>query len=247
MSELTEQCDISDFYGVDLAFGCHIVDALKALNPESCPLHVKAFLKRETKQQVIRGDYDSPCEFIRAVRQYQKQLGKDGARQFNQARLPLINYYRPLRFETAPAEYASFAEGVTGFSDDLLHQTKISISYLSLPYRVIFMAADKASVERLLLAWHMYIGNRRAGGHRFNVSYHLCGSEFEFPVVIEDTHTINTDNISQGYSEGRLYAVSVDHVVNAPVLYGHEVEIVPSMRWDLGIDLLEREFDELVQ
>lgn len=241
MSEHEQQYDISDFYGVDLAFGCHIIDALKELNPEHCPHHVKAFLKRETKQQVIRADYESPREFIRAVRQFQKQAGSDGERKFNQASLPLINYFRPLKFENAPAEYAQFVESTTGFDDKLLQQTNISISYLSLTYRVVFMATDKASVERLLLAWHMYIGKRNAGGHRLNVTYNLCGGEFEFPLTIEDSQSISTENLSSIYGEGRLFAVAVEHVVNAPVLYGKEVAIVPNMRWDLGVSIFGNE------
>lgn len=239
---MTEKNDVTDFYPVDMAFGGHIIDALAELDQESCPHHVQAFLQRDTKQQVFRGDYDSPKAFIQAIRQFQKQMGADGERKFNAARLPLINYYRPIGFQSASAEYAQFVESVTGWDDALLSKTNISISYLALTYRVVFMATDKASLERLVLAWHMYIARRRAGGHRFNVSYSLFGDEIELPLTIEDSQSIQASNLSHNYSDGRLYAVDVEHTVNAPILYGKGVSHVSPIRWGLEIRPLEEVF-----
>ena len=56
MTNISDKNDITDFYPVDAAFGGHIVDALAGLGSQSCPYHVKAFLQRDSKQQVFRGD-----------------------------------------------------------------------------------------------------------------------------------------------------------------------------------------------
>ncbi|WFQ78139.1 hypothetical protein PXH59_00385 (plasmid) [Xenorhabdus sp. SF857] len=241
MTEITEKNDLTDFYPVDIAFGCHIVDALSELEPESCPHHVKAFLQRDSKQQVFRGDYDSPKSFIQAIRQFQKQQSSDGLRKFNAARLPLINYYRPIGFRSASAEYAQFVESATGWDDALLKKTNISISYLELTYRIVVMGNDKASVERLLLAWHMHIACRRAGGHRFYITYTLFGEEIQLPLTIENSQTIEANNLSQNYTDGRLYAVEVEHRVNAPVLYGKGVNHVNPVHWKVEF----RPFEEI--
>ncbi|EKF9218975.1 hypothetical protein O1B63_002310 [Vibrio cholerae] len=241
MSEI-EKNDITDFYPVDVAFGAHIVDALAGLDPESCPHHVKSFLQRDSNKQVFRGDYDSPKAFLQAIRQFQAQAGSDGVRKFNAAALPLINYYRPLGFTSANAEYAKFVESVTGWDDALLKKSNLSISYLELTYRIVFMANDKASVERLLLAWHMYIARRRAGGHRFNAKYMLFGEEFELPLTIEDSQTVSANNLSHAYADGRLYAVDLEHKVNAPVLYGKGVGHISPIHWELDIRPLEEAF-----
>ncbi|MFW1108351.1 hypothetical protein ACEWA7_20130 [Vibrio parahaemolyticus] len=242
MTEITEKNDITDFYPVDVAFGGHIVDALAELDPESCPHHVKAFLQRDSKQQVFRGDYDSPKAFIQAIRQFQKQTGSDGERKFNAARLPLIYYYRQLGFSSAPSDYAKFVESVTGWDDALLKKTNISISYLELTYRIVFMANDKASVERLVLAWHMHIARRRGGGHRFNVTYSLFGESIELPITIEDSQKIEASNLSHNYADGRLYAVEIEHKVNAPILYGKGVGHISPIRWAFEVRPLEEVF-----
>ncbi|CCO46623.1 Gp24 [Vibrio nigripulchritudo SOn1] len=242
MTKSIEKNDITDFYPVDVALGGHIVDALAELDSESCPHHVKTFLQRDSKQQVFRGDYDSPKDFIQAIRQFQKQTGSDGKRKFNAARLPLINYYRPIGFRSASTEYAQFVEDVTGWDDALLKKTNISISYLELTYRIVFMANDKASVERLVLAWHMHIARRRAGGHRFNVTYSLFDEDIDLPITIEDSQTIEANNLSHNYADGRLYAVDVEHRVNAPILYGKGVGHINPIRWRIEFRPLEEVF-----
>ncbi|NHB94564.1 hypothetical protein [Photorhabdus cinerea] len=242
MTEITEKNDITDFYPIDVAFGSHIVDALAVLDQESCPHHIKSFLQRDSRQQVFRGDYDSPKSFIQAIRQFQKPQGNDGLRKFNAARLPLINYYRPIGFRSASAEYAQFIENATGWDDALLKKTNISISYLELTYRIVFMGSDKASVERLLLAWHMYIARRRVGGHRFYVTYSLFGEDIKLPITIEDSQTIEANNLSHNYADGRLYAVEVEHSVNAPILYGKGVNHVNPIHWTIAFRPLEEVF-----
>lgn len=231
--------DVSDLHTVDMAFGGLIVEAINAIDPEACPYNLQEYLKRDTKRQVIRGDFDSPREFIRAVRKYQKQQEPEDLEKFNQATLPIINYFRPLGFETAPTEFASMVEAQTGFSDDMLQRSQIAINYITLTYKVVFMATDRATVERMTLAWHMHIANKRMGGSQFDATYNLCGHDYEFPLVIEDPQTLQANSLVSGTGDGKLYALEVVHEVNAPVLYGKEVNITSPIKWKVGFKIME--------
>lgn len=231
--------DVSDLHTVDMAFGSLIVEAINAIDPAACPYNLQEYLKRDSKRQVIRGDFDSPREFIRAVRNYQKQQKPEDLGKFNQATLPIINYFRPMGFESAPTEFAQVVEAQTGFSDDLLQRSNIAINYLTLTYKIVFIGTDRASVERMVLAWHMHIAKKRTGGNKFNATYNLCGHDYEFPLVIEDPQTLQANSIITGTDEGKLYAMEVQHEVNAPVLYGKQVNITSPIRWKVGFKLME--------
>lgn len=231
--------DVSDLHTVDMAFGGLIVEAINAIDPEACPYNLQEYLKRDSQRQVIRGDFDSPREFIRAVRRHQKQQKPEDLNKFNQATLPIINYFRPLGFESAPTEFASMVEAQTGFSDDLLQRSKVAINFLTLTYKVVFMATDRASVERMALAWHMHIAKKRSGGHKFEATYNFCGHDYEFPLVIEDPQTLQANSLISGTDEGKLFALEVEHEVNAPVLYGEQVNITSPIKWKVGFKLVE--------
>lgn len=231
--------DLSELDAIDKAFGAHIVASLKVL-ADSGSHDYRQFLQRAPNQQVYRVEADSPKSFIQVLTKHQKQENKQENKNLNRVELPAIYYYRELGIETADAEHGNMLANEIGWTDDLSKSFRLSMNQLILNYRLVFVAHDKNTAQRLALAWHFYINNKENSQHRFTVPYTVQGEVFEVPCIIQDPQTLLATNLSQDAKiEGRLFALEVEHQLLAPVLYGHEVSLVDPIRWDFSFSVME--------
>lgn len=228
--------DMGELEAVDKALGAHIVGCLGALTHDNGSSHFRRFLQRESKQQVFRGEEQDPKAFVRAIKSYQKQEKDKENHRLNKVELPLIYYYRDLNMEAAEPDAGALLQNEIGWDDEMLQAFQLSMAKVNLTYRVCFMASDKATVQRMALAWYFHIMNRKKGQHRFSVRHNIAGTDFDLPCIIEDSQTFNAVNVSQEKIEGRLFALECEHRVLTPILFGRKVQVVePRFEFSVGL------------
>lgn len=232
--------DLSELDAVDKAFGAHIVDGLRAMSNCGGSPDFRSFLGRDSRQQVFRGEAESPKAMVQALKGYRAQQTQDatGDRIRNSVKLPVIWYYRELGLRTAEEEQGGQFSGADCLCDSKKQAYALSMAKLLLSYRVGFLARDKSTAQRMALAWHFWISDRRAGNHKFEVPFRVQGERFSLECVIQDPQALTAENISlDPRSDERLFALQTVHEVMAPVLYGRQVAVVPPARWELGFNL----------
>ena len=227
--------DISELEAVDKGFGAHIVSSLKSLSADAGSSHYRRFMKRDSKQQVYRGEEQDPKSFVRALKSYQSHEKKQENHRLNKVELPLIYYYRTLDMEAALPDMGIMLQDSTGWDDGLLESFSLSMGKLVLTYKVCFVASDKATAQRLALGWYFHIMNKRKGQHRFTVRHNVAGTDFDVPSFIIDPQTFNAINVSQEKMEGRLFALECEHKVLSPILFGRKVSVADPVRWELSV------------
>ena len=231
-----QQNDLSELEAVDKAIGAHIVSCLNCLDSKCGSSHYRRFLQRNSHDQVYRGEEQDPKAFVRALKSHQKQE-KDSDRRLNKVELPLIYYYRSLDMMAADPDAGSVLQSAIGWDDDLLQSYELAMAKVLLNYKVCFVAPDKATVQRLAMAWYFYVMNKKKGNHRFAVRYNIAGNDFDLPCIIQDPQTFSATNVSQEKIEGRLFALEVTLDVLTPILYGHSVNVIEP-RIELAVGLL---------
>ena len=235
--------DLSELEALDRAFGTHILSAYAAMDKNAGPWHFRQFMEKPDNQRVYRGEYDDPKTFIDSLRSYLKQTQKEGDRVYNQAVLPAVYYYRTLDMATSEPDAGNVVADQVLWTADGTQSLSISMARLNLTYKLVFVAPDKATVQRLLLAWYFHISNTRQGGHRIPVTYEIAGEPLELSAQIIDPQTLGATNISLPKNEERLFAVECEYEITAPVLYGQQISVPDCIRytvelvpWMVGVD-----------
>lgn len=223
--------DLSELEAIDRAFGSRILNAYEVMDKNAGPWHFRQFMKKNDNQRVYRGEYDEPKAFIDGLRSYLKQTQKEGDKVFNQAVLPAVYYYRTLDMATADPDAGNVVTNQVLWTADNTKSLNISMARMNLTYKVVFVAPDKATVQRLLMAWYFSISNIRNGGHRIPISFNISGESLDLSAQIIDPQTMSATNISLPKTDERLFAVECDYEVIAPVIYGQQITVPEFIRY----------------
>ncbi|MET4696630.1 hypothetical protein [Endozoicomonas lisbonensis] len=228
--------DVSELAAVDFAFGARILDAFREVDGGHGSWHFQQFMKRDGKDKVFRGEFLEPKEFVANLQAYMKQAESEGKRDYNQATLPAVYYYRDLSMASADPEAGNLVLRDTVYDLNLENATMLSMVRMNLTYKVVFIAPDKPTVERMAMAWYFKIANTKQGGHKFQVPYDVAGERMQMDCTIFDPQTFQATSVSLPKNEQRLFALECEYEVQAPVLYGESVTVPDSIRWQLSVD-----------
>ena len=227
--------DLSELSAIDYAFGGHILSAFDSVDAESGSFHFKQFMQKPAKEKVFRGEFQEPKEFVQSLQSYMAQAKEEGDKRYNQTVLPAIYYFRSLNMGTADADAGNLLLDEVIYNEDKTQASRVSMARVNLTYKVVFIAPDKPSVERLLMAWYFRIANHGRGGHSFPVHYQIGGEAMTMDCQIFDPKTLQAADLSLPKGEQRLFATECEYEVQAPVIFGEQVTIPDPIRWEFSV------------
>ena len=214
----------SELQAVDFGLGRSIVSAFDGLAVVG-PADYKEFIGRASNQQIFRHDFDAPHDFISAYvggRKGSKEV--DANTTTNVLDLPLIAYCRKPGINNNEDRGGIIREKIR-WSEDLENAFKLTVMPVTLEYKLMMLAWDKPTLDKLQLAWYAYLSDRKAGHHVFTVSYLIDEKPLEVNAFIRDTKAIETMDISLTKEEGRIFGVEQTLSVSSQVLFGESVEV----------------------
>ncbi len=242
---------ITNLRNLDIHIGAFIQDAYQHVSEENQPDGFVRFLQRAEKERVYRGRFESPRAFLAGLRHHQmravkKQYGDDirpdddGVKQYllryNQALLPVINYYRELNY--TPADQAKYRSINHAF---ITNGLRGGIAHLELSYRIVFVAYDVASLDAMVLAFllRFHIAKNMERDPEFFPENPVCrhtsrgidfvveidGESVSLSADFSDPTSIAAMHIPGTHEDGRIYAAEVTLTVNMPVIAGVSVKI----------------------
>lgn len=216
--------ELSELQAVDFGLGHTIVTAFDGLAAVG-PVNYKKFIARDSNKQIIRHDFDAPQDFISSYigdRKGSKTV--DSNTTTNVLDLPVIAYCRKPGISTEEGRGGIIHEKIR-WDEALEKAFKLSVFPLTLQYSLMMLAWDKPTLDKLQLAWHAFLSNRKAKNHVFEVTYLIDKQPLNVNAFIQDPTVIETTDISLPKGEGRVFAVEQTLTVTSQVLFGEAVEI----------------------
>lgn len=213
----------TDLQAVDFALGKHIAACYAELAPDSGPKAFQQFLARPNGEKIFYARNDDPQAALRKLARHENEP------EHGPYELPAIVYYREqglaadMNNKIQVAEVTRFTEeGRIWDTDDAMRVTTIP---LTLTYSMLFLAWDRASIERMALAWWAFIAPLRRKHSRILVPYVLDGEEFEVGASISAPQEVLTSSEQVGAQEDeRLWGSRTMVEVNTQAVYGARIE-----------------------
>ena len=216
--------ETSELQAVDFGLGRCVVSAFDGLAAVG-PTDYKEFIARESNKQVFRHDFDAPHDFISSYIGGRKaSRAVDANTTANVLDLPLIAYCRKPGIRNEEDRGGIIREKIR-WDEELENAFRLTVMPVTLEYRLMILAWDKPTLDKLQLAWYAYISNRKNNNHVFTVEYLIDEKPLEVNAFIKDTKVIETMDISLTKEEGRVFAVEQTLVVTSQVLFGEAVDV----------------------
>lgn len=220
----TPMCSTTDLQAVDFALGKLLGRCYDALAPDNGPAAFRRFLARPVSEKIYYAKND---DVQRALR---KLAGLEDEPERKNYDLPAIVFYREHGLAADQNNHLQVTE-VTRF----IHEDRqwccdpamqITAIPLTLTYSLLFVAWDRASIERMALAWWAYIAPIGRKHSRFTVSYILDGEPLEVGASIVAPQEVLTSSEQIGDDpDMRLWGSRTMVEVNTQAVYGAKVEI----------------------
>jgi len=224
--------EYSELQAVDIAFGGYILGAFKGLSMASDigPSEFREFLSRADNKKVFRHDSESVQGFLKSY------LASDNAvdtlsagKRVRTARMPVVNYCRHPGLISSDENIAGIYNRLKIlFQDNVAFNVRVLGVVLS--YRLVFIARDKPTIDKLSLAWLAHVGDTRKGKHKFITQHMVGGQSIEITAVIRDPKSILFQDESIAADSGRFFAVGTTIEIETPVLFGDVVTIHDPLR-----------------
>lgn len=215
---------ITDLQAVDFALGSLFSRCYAACSPDNAPKAFQRFLARPDKEKIFYVKNDDVQNAMRKLARLEDDHEKQGPD------LPVIFYYREHGFAADTNQHIQVAE-VTRFVGETSIMNKdaamrITTIPLTLTYSMLFLAWDRASIERMALAWWAHTAPLTRKHSRFTVSYTLDGERFEVGASINAPREILTSSESMnGNEDMRLWGSRTMVEVNTQAIYGAKCEM----------------------
>lgn len=214
--------DITDLQAVDYALSKVISDCFMAC-ASSGSKAFQRFLQRPNKEKIFYVKNDDIQIAMRKVAHLEDDNGKRGGD------LPAILYYREQGITADQNQYIQVA-GVPRFIGeetimDIDTAMNITTIPLTLTYSIVFLAWDRATIERMALAWWAYAAPLGRKHSRFTVPYTLDGESFEVGASLNSPREILTSSEQIGEGDMHLWGSRTMVEVNTQAVYGAKVEI----------------------
>lgn len=213
---------ITDLQAVDFAVGGVIAGCFGALAMDSGPKAFQRFLARPDAERIYFVKNDNVQAAMRKLAHLEDEPHRRGPD------LPVVMYYREQGIAPDANQHIQVAE-VTRFvgeetvmaSDAAMRVTTIP---LTLTYSILFLAWDRASIERMALAWWAHVAPLRRKHSRFTVPYTLDGERFEVGASLNAPREILTSFEQMDEEGARLWGSRTMAEVNTQAVYGAKCE-----------------------
>ena len=221
---------ITGLDAVDLALGGVIAKAYTGLANDGSKAF-KRFLTRPDREKIMRSKNDDIQATLRRIARNEMEPDKKSLD------LPLIIYYRDMSLTADQAQQVQVIEakryvktpeeGVNKM--EIMRVTAIPVT---LTYSMLFLAWDRATIERMALAWWGYIAPRYREHSRFEVRYMLDGELVEVPANLNSPREVLTSSEPTDESTGRLWGSRTMIEVNTQALYTAKEEMPETLQID---------------
>lgn len=215
---------LTDLDAVDLTLGGVIALCYKNLAPAGSQAF-KRFLKRKDEDKILKSKNDDIQTVLARIAR-QKMEPEHKALD-----LPLIIYYRDMgitgddQSKTQIIEAKRYVRMVEE-EENRMEVMRMTCMPVTLTYSILFLAWDRATLERLALAWWGYMAPRGRRHSRFHVRYLLDGEEVGVPCSITSPReTLTSNEVIEGV--GRLWGSRTMCEINTQALYVAK-EVMPA-------------------
>ena len=223
--------ETSELFAVDIALGNHLINAFSGMSATYGPSEFREFAGRDGSLQVFRHDCDTPQEFLKAyfadAKAQTTSTGATGAR-VSVPRLPVVQYCRKPGLvsndEYTTRYWKERHQLIVNAVGPVIGELRFFM--FTLTYRLALFARDKASLDRLILAWFAHVSDRRGGKDKFDILYQITGNNVQEKAYIRDAKSCNFADESVTDESGHYFVASTMVEVDAPVIVGQAVTIV---------------------
>ena len=137
--------------------------------------------------------------------------------------LPLVIYYRDMSVTGDQAQFPQVL-GTKRYVRDVEEENTIEVMRLStipitLTYSMVFLAWDRVTMERMILAWWFYLSPRFRKHSRFLVWYRIDGELVDVQANISSPREVATSFEQTPEENGRLWGSRTMIEVNTQALY----------------------------
>ena len=208
---------ITDLDAVDLALGGVIASAYHNLAPDSTKAF-RRFLERPDKEKILKSRNDDIQATLERVARQQMEPDKKSLD------LPLVIYYRDMSVTGDQAQFPQVLEVKRYVRDVETEENTIEVMRLStfpitLTYSMVFLAWDRVTTERMILAWWGYLSPRFRKHSRFLVWYRIDGELVDVQANISSPREVATSFDPIPEENGRLWGSRTMIEVNTQALY----------------------------
>ena len=209
---------MTDLDAVDLALGGVIAKAYQGLAMDGTKAFQR-FLERPDMKKILKSRNDDIQATLQRIARNQMEPDK------KELDLPLIIYYRDMGLTGDQAQFPQVIEA-RRYARDLPGETneievmRVTAFPVTLTYSMLFLAWDRATMERMALAWWGYIAPHHRKHSRFLVRYMLDGELTEVPANLSSPREVLTssEQIDEA-ANGRLWGSRTMIEVNTQALY----------------------------
>jgi hypothetical protein len=221
---MTTAFEFSELQAVDFAFGRLLATAFDGLADKG-PVAYRRFLERASNEKIVRHDYDAPHDFISAYMGARKaEQPVDANTKRNRVDLPIVAYCRKPGMKNAEDRGGIHHDHVR-WADGGQTPVKMSVLPITLEYKLMMLAWDKLTLDKLQLAWYAFVSNHPGNHHVFDVPYQICDSPFVVKAFIQDSKAFETMDISLTKDEMRIFGVEATITVVTQVIMGEDVTV----------------------
>ena len=216
---------LTDLDAVDLALGGVIALCYKNLAPAGSKAF-KRFLKRKDQDKILKSRNDDVQTVLSRIARQKMEPDEKSLD------LPLVVYYRDMGIagdDQSKTQIIEAKRRVRSLEEEenRMEVMRMTCMPVTLTYSILFLAWDRATLERMSLAWWGYIAPRGRRHSRFHVRYQLDGEEVAVPASITSPReTLISNEAIEGI--GRLWGSRTMCEVNTQALYVAK-EVMPEI------------------
>lgn len=219
---------ITDLQAVDFALGKVISDCFRAVAGEG-PRAFRRFIARPDNEKIYYAKNDDVQRALRKLAHWEDEPARKGGD------LPAIVYYREQGIAADPNQHIQVAEASRFTAEETLmnidETMRLTTIPLTLTYSLLFLAWDRATLDRMAIAWWAFVAPLRRKHSRFTVPYTLDGEDFEVGASLNAPREILTSSEQIGDDENmRLWGARTMAEVNTQAVYGAKVRIHDYLR-----------------
>ena len=236
--------DISDLQAVDFSLGKILINTFRDLALTG-PKEFQRFVQRihdDPKTGIFLAKNDDVQNVLTRIAQYTDDPDKKGPD------LPAIVYYRDQGLAPDMNQHPQVI-GVTRFDDQntIFGQDKamrLTTIPITLSYSILFLAWDRATIDRMALAWWGYILPLRRRHSAFFVTYDFNDELVDVPCMINAPRDILTSSEAVAEGDMRLWGSRTICEISTQALYGAKMVLDDYFRVAIAWDRMGNEHAE---
>ena len=214
--------DLTDLQAVDFALGGVIAGAYEGL-ADAGPQAFRRFLARPVREKIYFVQNDDIQKVLRRVAGRENEPGKP------KPDLPLIAYYREQGVAADPNQPVVLSEAVRFVNEERVwgmdKAMRLTTIPVALTYSILMLGWDRATLDRMTLAWFGYIAPLYRNHSRFVVPYILDGERVEVRASISAPREVLTSSEPMADDGKRLWGARTMVEVTTQALYGCTLQI----------------------